>query len=135
MTDDAAFGDALTAPFWSATRRHELAIQQCTSCNATQFYPRPFCVKCYSDQVEWVVTAGTGVVYSRTIVQIALLPELDPPYAVALIDLDEGPRILANLIDGSGIGDRVAVRWRSRGDQPPLPVFAATDKEDGHGTP
>jgi uncharacterized OB-fold protein len=74
--------------------------------------------------LEWVEVAGTGTIYSVTTVRIPVIEDLTPPYFLALVDLDEGPRLLTN-IEGprASIGDRVRVDWRSRGGLPPLPIF------------
>ena len=118
------FGDPTTAPFWAAAERRELFVQRCTACGEHQFYPRPFCLACGGHEVEWVQAAGTGTVHAATTVHLKVLPDMDPPYVVALVELDEGPRLVTNLVDPmSAIGDRVAVTWRERADAPPLPVF------------
>ena len=74
--------------------------------------------------MEWVASKGTGTVYSLTTVNVPVIPELEPPYTVALVQLDEGPRMTTNIVGGvCGIGDRVRVVWRDRPEMPPLPVF------------
>ncbi len=71
-----------------------------------------------------VPSAGQGTIYSLTTVRIPVTEELPPPYLLALVDLDEGPRLLTNIDAASaGIGDRVTVAWRARDGLPPLPVF------------
>lgn len=130
MNDEGQYGDALTAPYWAAARRKELALQRCTACGAVQFYPRPFCLACQSDDVEWVPAGGGGVVYSMTTVRIQIAPEFEPPYIVALVELDEGPRILTNILGACEIGQRVRLAWKDRGAVPPLPVFEADDGKD-----
>jgi uncharacterized OB-fold protein len=123
----ATFGDPTTAPFWAAAARRELVIQRCAACGAHQFYPRPFCLVCGAGDVEWVPAAGTGTVHATTTVHMAVLPGLEPPYVVALVELDEGPRLVTNLLPPvPSIGDRVEVSWREREDAPPLPVFGST---------
>lgn len=114
-----AYGDALTRPFWEAAERHELAIQRCDACGTHQFYPRPFCLACYSDSVRWVTASGRGTVYSHTTVLMA-----EPAYTLALIDLEEGPRMLAGIAgDAVEIGDPVTIAWVERDDAPPLAMF------------
>ena len=124
MTEQEPYGDPLTRPFWEAAGRRQLLIQRCSSCGSHQFYPRPFCISCQSDGVQWVPAAGTGTVYTRTTVKVEIAPDLKPPYVVAVVELDEGPRLTTNLTDpGLRIGDRVRVSWRDREDVPPFPVF------------
>jgi hypothetical protein len=91
--------DSDTRPFWEATKRGELLIQHCPQCDAYQFYPRIVCKNCLSD-VEWVVAKGTGSVYSFSVVHKVFNPEFKDkvPFIVALIELDEGPRMMTNLI-------------------------------------
>ena len=120
----AEYGDPITAPFWAAARDKRLLVQRCRGCGQHQFYPRNFCLACQSSDVEWVAAKGTGIVYSMTVSHIQVLPELPPPYIVALIQLAEGPRLLSNVTDDTcRIGDSVRVAWRERPDAPPLPIF------------
>ena len=119
-----AFGDAITAPFWEAARERRLLVQRCRDCGRHQFYPRPFCLACGGTALEWVPSKGLATVHALTTVRIAVIPELQPPYVVALVELDEGPRMTTNIVGGAcRIGDRVRVAWRERSDLPPLPVF------------
>jgi len=123
------YGDALTSPFWEAARRRALLIQRCRTCGEYQFYPRPFCLKCDADDLEWVRARGTGTVYAATTVRIQISPEFEPPYIVALVDLDEGPRILSNILaPACVIGQRVRVTWKDREPDPPLPVFEPVEE-------
>jgi uncharacterized OB-fold protein len=124
----SAFGDAMSAPFWAAACERRLLIQRCGACGTHQFYPRPLCVTCGGLDVTWVQAKGEGTVYSMTTVRVPVTPELPPPYVVALVELDEGPRLLTNLVgEGLAIGDHVRVQWRERSGQPPLPVFGSAD--------
>lgn len=125
MTEySTGFGDPMTAPFWAAAERREFVLQRCGACGAHQFYPRPFCLCCGSADVAWVPAAGRGTIYAQTTVHVPVIPELEPPYVVALVDLDEGPRYTAGIVGGpSAIGDRVRLAWRDRDGRPPLPVF------------
>jgi uncharacterized OB-fold protein len=124
IDEELRLADPLMAPYWEAATEHRLIVQKCADCGQHQFYPRPFCLQCQSDDVIWVEAAGTGTVYSRTTTHIAVLPDLPPPYVVALVELDEGPRLVTNIVDGdAAIGERVVLSWRDRADGPPLPVF------------
>lgn len=130
MTDqfsysDLGAADPTTEPFWQACAEGRLTVQRCTACGSHQFYPRPFCLSCEATALEWVETGGRGTIYSLTTVRIPVTRQLPPPYLLALVDLDEGPRLLTNIEAGSAsIGDRVEVAWRQREGLPPLPVFA-----------
>ena len=90
-----------TAGFWEAARRHELVIQQCSDCGQWMFFPRFLCHQCGSENLTWHPAAGRGVVYSFTIVRQAANPAFEPdvPYVYALIELEEGVRMMANVIN------------------------------------
>ena len=118
--------DPTTETFWAACAQHRLIVQRCTSCGAHQHYPRPFCLTCDGCDMDWVSATGRGTIHALTVMRLPVIPELAPPYQVALVDLEEGVRMLTN-IEGltARIGDRVALMWRDReGGLPPLPVFA-----------
>ena len=118
------YGDPTTIEFWEAAKRKELVLQHCKDCDHYQFYPRPFCLECESTNLEWKQVSGDGTIYSMTEVQVKISPDFEPPYAVVLVELDEGPRMLGNIVDGKvGIGDRVKLMWRDREDAPPVPVW------------
>ena len=124
MTESAVLpDDPTTAPFWEGALLHELRIQRCVSCGQHQFYPRPFCLRC-DGVLEWVRASGAARVYSVTTVRLPVEPEMPPPYVVAIVELEEGPRMLTQLMHAtSTIGDRVRLTWREREGAAPLPVF------------
>lgn len=124
-----------TAEFWAGTLAGELRIQQCNSCGKYYFYPRPFCRHCQSRDVEWRKVSGNGRLISYVINQRPL-PPADPaePQVIALVELDEGPRMLTNIVgvapepENLPLDSRVKVAFEARGDQA-LPVFHL-DEED-----
>ena len=121
--------DADSQPFWDGAREGHLRIQRCPDCERHVFYPRAVCPTCMSDRLEWVTASGSGVLYSFTIVHRAAPAGFadDLPYAVGLVDLDEGVRLMATLdIDGPAIGQRVAVGFRDLGDGVHRPVVHGT---------
>lgn len=132
MTDpsfsDLGAADPTTEAFWQACAGRRLVLQRCTACGTFQHYPRPFCLTCQSDAVDWVEAAGSGTVYSVATMRVPVVDDLPPPYQIALVDLDEGPRLLTSIDGGAArIGDRVTVAWRERaGGLPPVPVFRVT---------
>jgi uncharacterized protein len=130
MTDAARAGDPTSAPFWDGAERGELLVQRCHGCGAHQFYARPFCLACGADDPEWVSVSGAGTVYSAVCVRIPVVDDLPVPYAVGLVELDEGPRLLAGLGAGCEIGSRVVARWHERDDQPPVPRFVIAEATD-----
>jgi uncharacterized OB-fold protein len=96
--------NAVTRPFWSAAAERRLCMPRCRDCAAFTFPPRPSCCECGGENLKWTNLSGRGVVYSFTVIrQIVGGPtakafEDDIPYIVALIDLDEGPRLTSNVI-------------------------------------
>jgi uncharacterized protein len=127
--DRFALTDPTTGPYWQAVQQRRLLIQRCGGCGAYQFYPRPFCTSCQSLDVTWVTARGTGRVYSQTTVHVPVASWLAPPYVVALVELDEGPRLLTNLVGPScRIGDPVEVCWDVR-DGMVVPLFTARESE------
>jgi hypothetical protein len=91
----------LDAPFWDALRRHELVVQQCASCRRLRFVPTELCPACGSAAATWAPVSGRGRVYTFTVVHRAPTPayQADAPYALAYVELDEGPRMPARLVD------------------------------------
>jgi uncharacterized protein len=89
-----------TQPFWDGCAAGELRIQRCTDCGVAYFYPRPVCPSCGSTAVEWFTASGRASLYSYVINhRPARGFEADAPYAIAVVQLAEGPRMMANLID------------------------------------
>lgn len=118
------FGDPITEPFWDAARQHRLVAQYSPTDDAYQLYPRLYMAGTGSDDIEWRELSGKGTVYSVTQVCRAMLGSVKVPYFSALVDLDEGPRLLSRVVSANcTIGDRVEVQWEARGDDPPFPVF------------
>jgi uncharacterized protein len=89
-----------TAPYWEGCRQHELRIQQCTACGHCQFFPRIYCARCLSENVEWVKACGRAEVLSFTIVRRPVSPAFaaEVPYVVALVGLEEGPHMMTNIV-------------------------------------
>jgi uncharacterized protein len=86
--------------YWDGCRNHELWLPFCRSCEAFYFYPRDFCPKCFSWDIEWRKTSGRGRVYTYAIQHRAYHPawQDELPYVTALVQLDEGPRLYTNLV-------------------------------------
>ncbi len=87
-------------PYWDAARRHELHIQRCKACRAFIHYPKPMCPSCQGTSFEWVLVSGRGRVHSYTVTYKAFHPAFTPdlPYIAAIIELDEGVRLMSNVI-------------------------------------
>lgn len=90
--------DNVTADWWDATRQARLLVQRCSDCRHAQMYPRSSCTECGSAALGWSYASGRGVVWSHTTVHRAPHPAFEPPYVVALVRLEEGPILMANII-------------------------------------
>lgn len=86
-----------TLHFWEGTRAGELRLQRCDQCRRVYFPPRPFCPKCASRTVSVFRASGRAKLYSYVIHQRPA-PGFVPPYAIALVELDEGPRMMTNIV-------------------------------------
>ena len=109
-----------TAEFWRKTKDKVLSYQHCDDCGTLVFYPRQHCTGCLGSNLTWQASAGEGVIYSFSVIRQSYHPffRAQVPFAVAWIDLDEGPRILSNITGVGGdpgevleIGQRVRVVW------------------------
>jgi uncharacterized OB-fold protein len=106
----------------------ELAYQFNPEANAAVFYPRVICPITGSDRLEWRVSKGMGTVYATTVV----FPQQGAPYNVALVDIDEGFRMMSRVEDIAPLDVRIGMRVRFRphpaeGDEPPYPVFTPAE--------
>ena len=87
-----------TQPYWEGALADELRIQRCTPCEEFYFYPRPFCPRCMSADVQWVTVSGRARLHSYVINHRAAPGfEAEAPYVIAIVELEEGPRMMANL--------------------------------------
>lgn len=116
-----------TERFWDAAANEQFLVQECQSCGLVYFYPRSHCPECFSPDVDWLESTGDGVVYSYSVApNVVGWPEDELPLVVAYVELDEGPRVLSNIIDCDP--DDVTVGSRVHVD------FVGTS-EDGIGIP
>lgn len=118
--------DRDTAPFWEAQNHHQLRFQRCTACRTVRYPVGPLCPNCRSFQFEWVTSTGRGKIYSYTVVHYQAHPAFPVPYTVVLVEMEEGPRVIAQLKNDAGapfgIGTPVHVEWEDHPKQS-LPVF------------
>ena len=114
--------------FWDGARAHELRIQTCESCGAVSYPPRPCCAECGSFELGWRVSTGRGLVYAWAVPHHPPVPGFDYPLFVVLVELEEGVRIVSNLVDAERddlrIGLEVEVCWL---DSHPALVDEASD--------
>jgi len=125
------FPEPDTQAFWDATKEHKLTYQVCANSH-TVFFPRAHCPTCGSRELSVKESKGEGVVYTYSVVRLNRHPAFAPlgPYAVAYVDLDEGFRILTNVVGVADpvtdvkIGQRVTVAWEDQESGIALPLFA-----------
>ena len=120
-----------TAPFWDAAKDERLLIQRCNSCGRHYFYPRPFCPHCASDDVAWDEVSGRGRLVSY-VINYRPLPPAEGAQVIALVQLEEGVRLLTNIVDAVPepealtLDAPVTVAFQPRGEFK-LPVFRLVD--------
>ena len=118
-----------TEAFWEGCRKHQLLLQRCVECSEFQFYPRIICTNCTSKNLEWVKASGQGKVLTFTVVRRAVSEAYaaDVPYVVALIQLDEGPTMMSNVVrctpETLKIGSPVQVVFEDWSDEVSIPQF------------
>jgi hypothetical protein len=118
-----------TRPFWDAAAEGKYLLRTCRACGAVHHYPRPFCPTCWSDDVDWTEASGRATLYTWSTVFMNDLPPFNErlPYIAAVVDLEEGPRVMTNLIDCDGvelsIGMAVKVTFRPLDEHTTAPYF------------
>ncbi|PLX36274.1 MAG: hypothetical protein C0606_16395 [Hyphomicrobiales bacterium] len=117
----------IAEPFHAGLKARKLLIPWCEDCGRPHFYPRSACPHCWGETYDWREASGNGVIHCFTVVHNNPPPAFVPllPYAMAVIELDEGVRLLSNIEgdrDGMAIGDRVTVTFAER-DGEILPLF------------
>lgn len=119
----------VSAPFWQGCRYGALRYQRCADCGLANFPPAEHCRECFAAELHWVNSSGTGEIYSFTVVRRPVTAEFEPPYAPAIVTLDEGYQMLTNVIgvapDELAIGMRVQVQFHAVGPDVTLPYFSA----------
>jgi uncharacterized protein len=119
----------LSGPFWQGCRSGELRYQRCLACGLSNFPPTEHCRQCLSAELRWTQSGGVGEIYSWTVVHRPVTPEFEPPYAPAIVTLDEGYQMLTNIVgvapEDLAIGMRVRVEFHAVGPDLTLPYFTA----------
>jgi uncharacterized OB-fold protein len=123
--------NASTSPlstYLAYLEKGELAYQFSPDANAAIFYPRVICPITGNDNLEWRTSKGMGTVHATTVVS----PQKGDPYNVALIDIDEGFRMMSRVEDIAPLEVRIGMRVKfrvhpSEGDEPPYPVFTPAE--------
>ena len=121
--------DNVSLPFWAATREGKLLIKRCASCGRAHWYPRPFCPHCWSERVSWEEASGRATLYTWSVVYQNDLPPFPArvPYVAAVVDLEEGPRMMTNVVDCNfedlAVGMPLEVTFREETEEITLPLF------------
>lgn len=137
-----------TQPYWDAARQHRLVLQRSKQTGKFIYYPRAFSPFGADDELEWVEVSGRGTVYAFTIARRPTAPQWTPdcPYVIAIVELEEGPRLTANIlgcpVDEVRVGMPVSVRFEDvtpevtlvqfepRSARPEPPAALPTEAED-----
>jgi len=120
-----------TAPFWAAAAEGRLALRWCRDCARHHYYPRSICPLCLGEQTEWRTASGGGRIHAWSVMRRAPVP-----YAVAYVELDEGPLMLTNIVncdlDALRVGQRVRLTFEPFAGGA-LPVFEPVDGAQAQG--
>lgn len=127
MADDGCVRpDRDSAPQWRSSRG-TLIIETCDACARPYYYPRGFCPFCLGTEVRWQECSGKGTIYSYSIMRRA------EPYAIAYVQLEEGPRMLSNIVDSPlediAIGTPVSLVFKTV-DGEAVPMFKLSEGDD-----
>ncbi len=118
-----------TKHFWEGARAGELRLQRCRSCAKAYFPPRPFCPLCASTDTEVFRASGRATLYSY-VIHHRPMPGFEPPYAIAVVTLEEGPRMMTNIVgcaqtpEALQLDMPLEVKFKTLDDDISLPVFA-----------
>ncbi|MFG2329530.1 Zn-ribbon domain-containing OB-fold protein [Streptomyces sp. NPDC048604] len=121
--------DAFTRAYWDAADDGRLLIRRCGECGRAHHYPREFCPFCWSEDVAWETASGRAVLYTWSVVHRNDLPPFGErvPYVAAVVDLEEGPRMMTEVVDcpegALRIGMPLRVVFRPADEGPAVAVF------------
>jgi uncharacterized OB-fold protein len=111
--------DDTNRPHWEGAQKGELRVQHCKSCGTYRYPPARWCSECLSEDIEWVKVSGKGAVWSWCVFHRQYFKGFDEemPYAVVLVELDEGPKLYSNLVGVSKDDIRIGMRVRAAFEQ------------------
>ncbi len=129
--------DTDTQPFWDGVARRRLLVQRCAGCRMWIWQPKPVCPRCRTDDPTWTEVTGDGRVASWTVIHPPVLPVWEDavPFVVLLVELDEGVRMIGQLVDATGeragtddvaFGSRASLVWRTDEAGQALPAWMLT---------
>ena len=122
-------GDRTLAPFFAAAKERRLVVQRCARCGTLRFPPRELCTSCLSTEFDWADVSGRGEVFSFNVMHQVYHPAFasEVPYAVVVVKLAEGPKMISNVVDCPvgeiRIGMPVEVVFETMTDEITLPKF------------
>lgn len=116
------------AYFFEGTAARELRIQKCNACGVLRHPPGPACPECGAFDRGHVVAAGEGTVFSYLVHHAPQVPGKELPLVIALVDLDEGVRMVAEVTGPVEIGDRLQVGWNVVDDELTLPIWTKVER-------
>jgi len=123
-----------TRPYWEGTRERRLLLQWCPTCEAHVHHPREACFRCLGQDLTWVESRGGGIVHAVSVHYrpFEAMGAEECPYVVAFVDLDDGVRFLANVVDTEPdqvrVGDRVELTWVPAAEGYHLPAFRPAEQ-------
>jgi uncharacterized OB-fold protein len=125
LTHPLPYASWETRGWWEGAGRGELVLQRCTSCGTVQHKPRALCVTCLTDTIEHFVASGRGTIHTFTVTHQNGVPPFSGqlPYVLAYVELDEGPKVLTNIVTDDPTTLRIG--------QPVAADFATAPREDG----
>ena len=125
MTHPAPYASWETRGWWEGAGRGELVLQRCVTCGIVQHKPRALCAKCLTDTVEHFVASGHGTIHTFTVTHQNMVAPFSGhlPYVLAYVELDEGPRVLTNIVGCDPAEVRIG--------QPVVADYATTERDDG----
>ncbi|MFF8845891.1 Zn-ribbon domain-containing OB-fold protein [Streptomyces sp. NPDC015127] len=121
--------DDFTRPFWDAAAAGALLVRRCGDCGRAHHYPREFCPHCWSENVGWERASGRATLYTWSVVHRNDLPPFGDrvPYTAALVELDEGPRMMTEVVAcpaaDLAVGMQLVAAFRTGDDGVTVPVF------------
>jgi uncharacterized OB-fold protein len=122
-----------TQAFWDATNEGRFMLQRCTACDVVVWFPRNYCPECFSSELSTFDCSGRGTVYSYTVIRkVANSYKEATPFVVAYVELEEGPRVMTNIVDCGpedvSVGMAVTLVFHDTGVGNALYRFRPTDQ-------
>ena len=122
--------------FWAWTAKGELRLQRCRRCSHVYFPPRPFCPRCVSREVDVFTASGRATLYSYVINRTPRPDMGSDPYAIAVVELAEGPRLMTNIVNCPQTPEallldmELKIHFRQESEEITLPLFEPAGRLD-----